>query len=170
MDEEYADTEYETPVDTGSDWSVPAPTHVSAMPMLPPAGAATFQGPPQATMQSAWGPFPPGAFPQAAIEPAAVGTVEESHNLGLSMLVPGIGGFLGLAYGGGFGAIAGIAFGGAAVNVYRAVRAGTAATEEANKEAIVSGTYAALGVAFASWVLWHRSKAAKNPVEMVEEP
>jgi hypothetical protein len=168
MDEEFADTEYDGSAGLGADWATPgSPAQPSApAPTAPPMLPAANQAPPRGT-------YPLPYYPPAAMyppQPAAVGTVEESHNLGISLLVPGIGGFLGLAYGGAFGAIAGLAFGGAAVNAYRAVRSGADATDEGNKEAIVSGTYAAIGVAFASWVLWHRSKSAAAKNEEQEEP
>jgi hypothetical protein len=78
---------------------------------------------------------------------------EASHMLGIATLAVGIGGLLGYRYGGVYGSIAGGLFGGAVVNGYRALSYYQEGSEEGDKEAGVSATYAVLSGAVASYLL-----------------
>jgi hypothetical protein len=82
--------------------------------------------------------------------------------LGLSIIVPGISALVGYKYGGIFGAMAASLFGGSAVNAYRAIHFYKFGTEDADREARISATYALLAGALGG-VVWY--KAAQRPPE-----
>lgn len=84
--------------------------------------------------------------------------VENAHMLGLALICTGLGAALGLRYGGLYGSVAGGLYGGATVNAVRAAIAVTKGTPDNDREATVSGTYAALGIGIASYLLWKTSK------------
>lgn len=84
-----------------------------------------------------------------------------AHLLGLSTLLVGVGSLVGLRFGGLQGATSGALFGGAAVNLYRAVKFSTLGSAEADREAMVSGTYAVAAAAVAGYILWKRPAAKK---------
>jgi hypothetical protein len=71
-----------------------------------------------------------------------------------SALLVGVGGAIGIKYGGLFGGSAGAIYGGSAVNAIRAARAVMQGTPEADREALVSASYAVVGIGFATWLVW----------------
>jgi hypothetical protein len=80
---------------------------------------------------------------------------DNAHTLGLGLLLVGVGSAIGAKYGGGmFGGLSGGLYGGSIMNLARAARAVTIGTPEADREAVVSGTYAVLGGALASYLLY----------------
>jgi hypothetical protein len=100
---------------------------------------------------------------------AAVGEIGEDfggHLLGFSTLAVSIGAIVGTRYGGMYGGVAGSLFGGAVVNIYRAVRFAMEGSPEADKEAIVSGTYALAAAGFGGAVIYkldRGARARRNP-------
>jgi len=99
---------------------------------------------------------------------------ENGHTLGLAILLTGIGGAIGGKYAGLFGGAAGALYGGAAMNAIRAGRNIVRGTPEADKEAMVSATWAIIsaGVATYIWVKAEgkggkggKKKGHKNPDE-----
>ncbi len=76
------------------------------------------------------------------------------HTLGLSTLLVGVGGLIGVRLAGIYGGAAGALFGGAAANLYRAISFSTHGTPESDREAVVSGTYALVTTGVASYVAW----------------
>ncbi len=86
---------------------------------------------------------------------------ENSHSLGLALLLVSVGTGVGLKFGGTMGGVAGGLFGGVAVNALRAARCVTKGTAESDKEAVRSGTWALLGAALAGWLVYNEQKKAK---------
>lgn len=78
---------------------------------------------------------------------------EKAHTLGLSVIGIALGAAVGYKYGGFYGSVAGTLGAGALINAYRAYRYAVDGTEESDKEAKVSGTYA-VGAAVLSGVIW----------------
>lgn len=107
----------------------------------PPAAHPTREMPPHAMVNP------------AAPQPMALGT-SQAHELGATTLVVGIGTLLGTRYAGLYGALAGSLFGGALVNAWRAYGHLKKDTEESDREALVSGSYAAITVALASYLAY----------------
>jgi hypothetical protein len=180
-----ADSDYAAQADAFDAWSPwlatpPTPGLPPPGPLLPPAtpqpmrppglspGAAAEHPAPLVDLRNSSPLAPPGALPPAA--PAAVsgalGVVpatgpvpaENGHTLGLALLLVGIGSAVGVKYGGLFGGAAGAMYGGSAVNAIRAARCVIQGTPQADKEAAVSATYAVLGAAVASYLVWQTSK------------
>lgn len=91
--------------------------------------------------------------------------ISNGHMLGLSVIAAGIGGAAGGYFGGKWGLLAGSLFGGAAVNAFRALKYVQEGTEEDDKEAVISGTYALVttGLGIYVWV-----KMAQPKEEVVE--
>jgi hypothetical protein len=103
-------------------------------------------------------PAPPSGMPSSVAAPAsgfgAAAIPENGHTLGLALLLVGVGGAIGVKYGGLFGGAAGTVYGGSAVNAIRAARAVMQGTPEADREALVSASYAVVGIGFATWLVW----------------
>jgi hypothetical protein len=111
-------------------------------------------------------PPPPGLMPEgSAIAPVngfgANLVPENGHTLGLALLLVGVGSAIGVRYGGVFGGVAGAVYGGSTVNAIRAGRAVVQGTPEADKEAMVSATYAVIGAGFATWLVWKSTQRKK---------
>jgi hypothetical protein len=107
-------------------------------------------------------PPPPGAVqPAAAAHGLGAAVPENGHTLGLALLLVGVGSAIGVKYGGLFGGTAGAVYGGSAVNAIRAARSVTLGTPDADKEAMVSATYAVIGASFATWLIWKSSQRKK---------
>lgn len=120
---------------TGLDFApvTPAMPPPMAAPAMPDVGAPPMHG-------GVLGPI--GEMPQ-----------ESGHLLGASVIVGALGAVAGAKYGGLYGAVAGSLVGGAAIGLYRALSYYKEGTDESDKEAIVSGTYA-VGAAAIAAVLW----------------
>lgn len=91
----------------------------------------------------------------------SMGAVEvepHAHLMGLSVLLVGLGAFVGQQRRGPYGALAGALAGGSAVNAIRAYHYAKRAESEAKKEAIISGTYMLLSAGAAYWVYSRRPK------------
>jgi hypothetical protein len=105
-------------------------------------------------------PAPPPGMPSSGAAPAPTSGLgatvisENGHTLGLALLLVGVGGAIGVKYGGLFGGSAGAVYGGSAVNAIRAARAVMQGTPEADREALVSASYAVVGIGFATWLVW----------------
>lgn len=82
----------------------------------------------------------------------------EGHTLGLSLLLASLGTGLGMYWGGAFGGLAGAAMGGGLVNVYRAVRYVMVGTPAADREALISGTYAVISLAAGGYLAYRVSE------------
>jgi hypothetical protein len=82
----------------------------------------------------------------------------EGHTLGLSLLLASIGTGLGMYWGGAFGGLAGAAMGGGLVNVYRAVRYVMVGTPAADREALISGTYAVISLGAGGYLAYRVSE------------
>ncbi len=93
---------------------------------------------------------------------SGLGIEPASHSLGLILAVVGIGTAAGAVFAGPMGALAGALLGGALANGVRAVRSVSEGTSESDKEAVVSGTYAALTAGAAVYLLY-KQRAKKNP-------
>ncbi len=83
---------------------------------------------------------------------------EQAHLLGLSTLILPTGVVIGYRFGGGYGAAAGALFAGAAINVLRATRV----MNVDRREAVISGTYAALATGLGAYLAWTASKRKKD--------
>jgi hypothetical protein len=110
-------------------------------------------------------PAPPGIAPEPGTAPVhglgANLVPENGHTLGLALLLVGVGSAIGVKYGGVFGGVAGAVYGGSTVNAIRAGRAVVQGTPEADKEAMVSATYAVIGAGFATWLVWKSTQRKK---------
>lgn len=95
-----------------------------------------------------------------AATPAPVVAPENGHSLGLALLLVTVGAGVGLKVGGTMGGVSGGLFGGAAVNAFRAARCVTLGTAEADKEALVSGTWAILTAALGGYLAYQEHKKA----------
>ena len=162
--------------------SLPAlPPPPGAMPSVP-AGPPPAPGPADAAQQPR--PFvnpmvmgapsaPLHAVPMVAQSPAmAAGEIpqEGSHTLGLAVLVAGVGAVVGWRFGGAFGSLAGGLIGGSVVNGWRALRYYQEGTDEGDKEAAVSATYAALTAALSGYVIVkHAAPAASKKAEQAAQ-
>lgn len=94
---------------------------------------------------------------------------EGGHMLGVAFLSVAAGTYVGYRYGGNvFGGLAGGVGGAALVNVVRAVLYYREATPESKKEALVSGFYAAVGLAGAAY-LWYKVAAGSSKGRSVED-
>lgn len=88
--------------------------------------------------------------------PYAMGVTDgelHAHTLGMSVIAVVAGAVVGVKYGGLYGGIAGSLLGGAAVNAFRAVSRLRDGTDESDKEAKISGTYAVVAGTAAA-VIW----------------
>ena len=93
----------------------------------------------------------------ATIAPRAVGEISHDfsgHMLGFSTMAVSIGAIVGTRYGGTYGGVGGSLLGGSLVNIYRAVRFAMEGTDAADREAIVSGTYALAAAGFGAAVIY----------------
>jgi hypothetical protein len=140
---------------------VPLPPH----PLDLPASLVDSSGT-TATPMLPLPPPPPGLAPSSP-EAAPVNgfganlVPENGHTLGLALLLVGVGSAIGVKYGGVFGGVAGAVYGGSTVNGIRAARAVVQGTPEADKEAMVSATYAVIGAGFATWLVWKSTQRKK---------
>lgn len=139
-------------------------------PMAQPVRAVEDMQAPLPPMPYYGAPMPPPQPVRAVNGLGDVESVKLRHTLGLSLvLVPAVGA-VGLYYGGPFGGVAGIFMGGAAVNAYRAARSVTQGSPEGDREAMISGTYAVLGLAVGGYLAWriyeqkHHKPATRSPV------
>jgi hypothetical protein len=125
----------------------PQPMHEAPMPQMPPM---PYYGPMQPPQRSARGM-------------GDAESMQTRHTLGLSLILVPLVGAAGLYYGGPFGGAAGLLFGGAVVNAYRAASNVTKGLPDADREAMVSGTYAVLGVAVGGYLAWRVYEAKHKP-------
>jgi hypothetical protein len=142
------------------------------MPMPDPAQAYASQaaqhrvpvaGPPRILPPSFHGSSPDG-----------LGVVQEplptGHLLGLSVLLPMAGTFVGMKYAGGFwGALGGALAAGSLINGYRAVKFMVQGDPEADREAVISGSYAVVGLGAAGWLLY-KGFMSRKPGARKNEP
>lgn len=130
------------------------PVDVPALPQLQPvAPPAVAMQPPPGYPPPGMQMMPPGYGQPGMPMPVGVMPQEGSHMLGLSALAVGGGAVLGYRYGGLWGSFAGGLLGGAAVNAYRALYYYKEGSEEGDKEAAVSATYAALTAAVGGYLI-----------------
>jgi hypothetical protein len=95
-------------------------------------------------------------------------TSEQTSNLlGLALITVPVAAVFGAKYAGLLGALGGALVGGAAVNVVRAFSNMTQATPGTDKEATVSGTFAALGALGGGYLLYkgHKDRGSFRPNE-----
>lgn len=141
----------------------PPPPH-SHLP--PPSGAAALPLGAGAPM-TAYPPRPAMPFPRQLGQP--VGGEQDAftgHMLGASTVMVGAGSLLGAHFGGLYGGIAGALFAGSALNTLRAANAAMKGDPAADKEARISGVYAAIAAAMGGFILWKfrgRSPMKRNP-------
>lgn len=145
----------------GFDMSGPPPPFLSMSPapMPMPISAAPPRGtgpmnPPYFVGPEMYGPDGYPIMP-GSMAPMGAMPQEYGHMLGLSLIGVALGAAVGTYYGGVYGGLAGSLFGGAALNAYRAFSYFKEGTEDADKEAKVSGTYA-LGASALGAVIWHQ--------------
>lgn len=159
----------ELPQSSGS----PVPVQDGTAPLLVP-------GPPTETPPSRGTTFVPYQLQQGVAYPP-IGQMgqftptapaipnEGGHMLGVAFLSVAAGTYAGYRYGGNvFGGLAGGVGGAALVNVVRAVLYYREATPESKKEALVSGFYAAVGLAGAAY-LWYKVAAGSPKGRSVED-
>lgn len=164
---------------TPLDYSAQVPVHASQA-MVPVSSAqqaayySAMAGPP---MGGAYGEEPWGAQPQMAAQrvaapPAAQdqGAAQASPNmLGLTILSVGAGAALGAIFGDGpLSILGGAILGGAAVNGLRAAKEVTQGNQEADKAAVVDGTFAIGGAALAVYLLY-KANSEKGAGDEEEE-
>jgi hypothetical protein len=116
--------------------------------------------PPMAAMSPTMMQAPPMAAPAMPdIGPppthgGVLGQVDQGRGtLGYTVIAAAGGAAAGLYYGGVWGALAGSLFGGAAVSAFRALKHVKDGTDQSDKEAVTSGTYA-VGAAAIGGVIW----------------
>lgn len=105
----------------------------------------------------------PMAMPRQAARGRAFGDdtpASSSNLLGVALVTVPVAAYLGSRYGGLVGALGGALLGGAALNTLRAITNVMAGTDAGDKEATVSGTYAAIGAAGGGFLLYkgHKDK------------
>jgi len=152
--------------------AAPAP-QPSPGPHNAPVAASPHQSAPFVPAQPMAARFLPGAAPTAMMRPrpapaVAMGRPDDEiggHLLGVSTVLVGVGSLLGIRFGGLYGGVAGALFGGAAVNAYRAIKHALAGSPEADREALISGTYALVAGGLGGYVAWKvdHKKATPNP-------
>lgn len=122
----------------------------------PEVAMATPPGPMAAPMMHA-PPMAAPMMPDIGPPPTHGGVLGQDDQgrgtLGFTVIAAAGGAAAGLYYGGVWGALAGSLFGGAAVSAYRALKHVKDGTEESDKEAITSGTYA-VGAAAIGGAIW----------------
>lgn len=96
--------------------------------------------------------------------------VNSGHMLGLSILCAGIGGGLGAYFGGRWGFLAGSLFGGAAVNSFRALSYLKEGDEDADKEAVISGTYALVTTGLGIYIWVKAVSSSDESTDISSEP
>jgi hypothetical protein len=94
--------------------------------------------------------------------PAVPVVTENGHSLGLALLLVTVGTGVGLKLGGTMGGVSGGLFGGAAVNAIRAARCVTKGTPEADKEALVSGTWALIAAGLGGFLTYKEQQGKKG--------
>ncbi len=95
---------------------------------------------------------------------------ENAHMLGLSVLLVGVGTWLGVKYAGGiFGGLAGSLLAGGAINAYRAVKYYREGSLESDAEAKVSGTYAVISAGVGLYLLTQHSTKYKSRASRFNE-
>lgn len=145
-----------------------AQAHHHAMAQPPPPPMAQAPAPPPGHRRPARHPaFGPGGEQQQLAGPLE----DERHTLGMSVLAFGVGAALGYHFGGGGGAAAGALWGGALVNAYRAITSVASGTEEDDREAAVSATWALVNAAAGGYV-WYKlaskDESSQPPPQTVE--
>jgi len=92
------------------------------------------------------------------MQPSALGLTQaqESNFLGLSFLAHGVGAAIGTYRGGMFGGVAGMLVGGSALNLARAYTAMKNGTPVDEQEARTIGTYAAVGLGLAAFLVYEQ--------------
>jgi len=141
-------------------------------PMPQPQPVRAVEGPMQPPMPPMpyFGPMQPPQPVRAVNGMGDAASLQTRHTLGLSLFLVPLVGAGGLYAGGPFGGVAGVFLGGALVNAYRAVRNVTAGNPDADREAMISGTYAVLGAAVGGYIAWrvyeakHSKPATRSPV------
>lgn len=104
----------------------------------------------------------PLAPPSVGVVPgmgAVSETVPMSHMLGMSVLLPAAGTIAGMKYAGLYGSLGGALGAGSLINAYRAVKYMLRGDDESDREAIISGTYALVGLGAAGYLLYRGVKA-----------
>jgi hypothetical protein len=109
--------------------------------------------------------YPVGAFGQEPTEAQK----QARFLVGMSVVAVGAGAAVGYTYGGLYGALAGALFGGTAANAYRAYSNVVKGTDEGDKEAKVSGTYAVVTAALGGF-LWYKLVEKSKTGKMTENP
>jgi len=94
-------------------------------------------------------------------DPDADPVLSTGNLLGLGILLPTAGLLVGLKYDGFYGGLGGSLAAGSLINVYRSVKYMLRGTPEDDKEAIISGTYAAIGLGVSTWLILKGLKAKK---------
>lgn len=161
---------YDEPMGAPLGGHTPTVAQAPGAPLAGPSGVghAALETPPPVPMQQ------PGA--QVHVEPSTTHYHRPAippvggHLLGVSTLLVGVGGLLGIRFGGLYGGVAGSLFGGAAVNVYRAITFATHGTEESDREAVVSGTYALVTAGVASYIAWKVDQKSPGGVAATPNP
>jgi len=146
--------------------STPGPSFDSAMPEHPGAEVPGPQGLDFAPSVAA-SPHPQGFQQPDLFSPpdhaSLVGVgqmgqtngVRRPNSLGLTVVALAVGAVVGVKYGGAYGGVAGSLFAGSAINALRAFQHLKQGTDDGDKEARVSGTYAVGSSAIAA-VIWHQ--------------
>ena len=153
-------------VSQGSQPVLMPPQAPPPMPMPPSRQLVSRPGPsrpaPSRPGPSRPGPMPPGGIfaqgvPGMGNDPDGLGAPVEiptAHMLGASVILPAAGAVIGMKYGGMYGGLGGSILAGSLVNAYRALKNYSQGTDEGDKEALISGTYAVLGFAGSGYLLY----------------
>lgn len=113
---------------------------------------------------------PMAEYPVGAIGQLPTESEKQARFLvGMSVVSVGAGAAVGYTYGGLYGALAGALFGGTAANMYRAYANVVKGTDEGDKEAKVSGTYAVVTAALGGF-LWYKLVEKSKTGKMKENP
>lgn len=104
--------------------------------------------------------------------PDGIGIVDEAlptgHMLGMSVLLPAAGTITGMRIAGMYGGLGGALGAGSLLNGYRAIKYMLKGDKESDREALVSGTYAVLGLGASVWLFYKGLSGTKTKANKPE--
>jgi len=149
-----------------------APVHAPAPMGASPDGLGAYARPTDGSNEYLQAPAGMGAYARqvggldgeiAFLEPADASPQAALRSAGITALVAAVAFGGGLALGGAWGSISGLAFSGTAFNIYRAQKWWGSPDASEKHEAVVSATFAAIGLAVGGYTAYqaYQSKGSK---------
>jgi hypothetical protein len=130
--------------------------------LQPPSSSAMPMGSQQQEPQVAAAPAVQAAAPVEPVqEPARARGQwrhDETHMLGIATVTVAAGTAIGMRFGGVYGSLAGGLFGGSVVNVLRAIKLTMQGHPYADREAMLSGTYAVIAAGLGGYIVYAGKK------------